>query len=365
MEDKITILCAGPGLGFYIPGLIVRRQLNEKGLLADVEVFENFIIEEKRKKIPDARLSFHRNFKFALMGQKVIRDITPSLDKIRVSNLLSTWKNEKRKHFIIFSGFWIPIIQQYVQDIDFNVISIVLCHVDSDYSSSWKLYKNKIDSYNHIWLCNYDKKEIQYQLQISEHQSIPYEDRDFRFVVHGGGWGMGTYKEEIVELNRLGLRLDIINYETDDFRIIKPQNRYYMIDPNWNHWDKDINGYYQFPPFGRIIDNKKIDFKKNKKYPEVYNLIRKSKAIISKPGAGTLIDSLSSATPILFLEPFGEYEKKNALLWEYYGFGMQCKEWINNGASFAVLEKLSNNILRAKKHIKNFTEVYYANQNSG
>ncbi|MFF8914745.1 hypothetical protein ACF08M_15855 [Streptomyces sp. NPDC015032] len=53
--------------------------------------------------------------------------------------------------------------------------------------------------------------------------------------------------------------------------------------------------------------------------------------MVSKPGGGTLLDLLRSATPFALLEPSGEHEVHNAQLW--CDLGLECARWceVRNG----------------------------------
>lgn len=357
-EKTITILCSGIGLGLYIPGLILNYQFQTKGLPTDVVVFESLILSEKRKKIPETKVAFQQSFAVALMGQRLARDITPSLDKSLVSDLLATWRKERRKRFIVFSGFWLPILEQYLSENNFQNPLIHLCHIGASVNVSWKLHKIDHPCCCHIWFSNWEEKSISYYIQVSKDKPVPFYERTDRFVIHGGGWGIGTFKDKIPQLEEMGLKLDVIVNEKRDSENRKEGNRYFMINPRWNPWEKDEEGYHQFPPFGEVRDNKKIKFRNNRCFPEVYHLIRQNQAIISKSGGATLIDSLSSATPIVLLEPYGEYEKKNALLWEYLGFGIPYQKWIDSSCSLEILERLHTNLLKARLQTRNYVEEF-------
>lgn len=363
-EEIITILCSGVTLGVYIPGLIVNYQLKEIGYYTEVVVLESLLLKGKQQNIPNTKLAFHRDFSVALMGQKLAGTIVPSMDADLVSALLTTWKNERRKHFIIFSGFWLPIIDKYLCTIGFKDVLIDLCHMDAALSTSWKSYKTDHPCFRHVWLLNWDKKNISYCLYTPEHEVVPYFQRINRFVIHGGGWGIGTYKNKIPQLEERGIKLDVITYEKNDIENEVEGNRYFMIDPDWKPWEKNEQGIYQFPPFGEIKGNNKIEFRNNKQFPEIYHLIKRNRAIISKPGGSTLLDSLSFATPLVLLEPFGEYESKNALLWEYLGFGISYQKWIDYDCSLKILERLHTNLLKAKSTIHNYVKAYYATPNN-
>ncbi|MCG5058930.1 MAG: hypothetical protein KA714_13305 [Limnoraphis sp. WC205] len=356
--EMITILCSGASLGVYIPGLVASQQLKNKGLSTEVVVLENILLEDKRNNVPKTKFIFHRNFSFALMAQKLAKDITPSIDSVRVADLLASWKQEKRRRFMIFSGFWIPVIQQYLQEVEIPNLSIDLCHMDASISTSWKLYNTTHPAFRDIWFFNWEKKELSYYLAISEDAIVPWEKRSNRFLIHGGGWGVGTYKSKIPELEQQGIPLDVIVYEPQDLENKIEVNRYFMIDPEWKPWEKNDLGEHQFPPFGEVRDNVEMVFQNNQSYPEVYSIIQQSRAIISKPGGATLIDSLSAATPLIWLDPYGEYENHNGLLWEALGFAISYQKWAESGYSIDRLEQLHQNLRQARINLPNYISTY-------
>ncbi len=68
---------------------------------------------------------------------------------------------------------------------------------------------------------------------------------------------------------------------------------------------------------------------------------------MSKPGGGTLLDSLWSATPAVLLEPFGAHEQRNADLWIQLGYGISFEDWQNQGFAPEVLQELHEALLKA------------------
>ncbi|MFD1905311.1 hypothetical protein ACFTAO_32070 [Paenibacillus rhizoplanae] len=49
MNNTVTILCSGFGLGFYVPGLLLERKFTAMGLQAEVEVFEALMPDHKKR----------------------------------------------------------------------------------------------------------------------------------------------------------------------------------------------------------------------------------------------------------------------------------------------------------------------------
>jgi len=362
LNNSIIILGGGPGLGFYIPGMIIHRQLEAKKIPSKIYAYENLISESKRENFVSAKVSFHKNFKFALIAQKLAHDVTDHLDPIIVNDLFNEWDKIQQKRFVVFSGFWTAILDKYIKITNSNDIQVDLCHVDSAASSSWKLVKTDAPNYKHVWFFNWEDTKISYFIKINDNEPLPFQKRNHRFLVHGGGWGIGKYKEIIPVLEKHGCELDILNYEYSDLnKNGSINNRYFMIDPNWHHWLKDEGGNLQFPPFAEIKKDQKPTFKKEQDYPEIYNIIQNNMAIISKPGAGTLLDSLSSATPLVILDPFGDYENKNGLLWEKFNLGIPFDKWAKTNYSSKILEELHNNLINLRKQTKNYLEELLCN----
>jgi hypothetical protein len=361
-NDITTILCSGVALGVYIPAILVDYQLKKEHINTDVVVLENLLPDDIKSKIVENKKAFHKNFRFALAGQKISKDLWPLLDMNKIENLFSIWKIEKRRKFIIFSGFWMSIINEYGKKSGFNDLNIDIIHMDADISVSWKHFENECKSYNNIWLYSYDNKKLIYEIAVSGKDPIAYNHRNNRFIIHGGGWGMGTYQNKIPELQSSGINLDIIIYFLFELDKIKNDDRCFMINPEWAPWIKNKNNYHEFPPFGEIKEHVKPEFKNRMEYHEMYDLICMSKGIISKPGGATLLDSLSSATPIIMLEPFGEYEYKNSELWKHLGFGIYYDEWKKQNYSCEILETLHENILRQRLRQINYISDYMKRQ---
>jgi hypothetical protein len=160
---------------------------------------------------------------------------------------------------------------------------------------------------------------------------------------------MGTFKSHIPELNARGIGLNIVVYFKEDSFEKNIKNRYYMIDPSWRPWHGNKRGRVEFPPFGEVYNESGDVFTNREEYNELFYIIAGCKGVISKPGGCTLVESLASATPIIFLDPLGEHEEKNAELWTGLGLGITYEDWKNSEFSFDVLEILHNNLLIARE----------------
>ncbi len=359
-KDTYTILCSSNTLGVYVPAMVVDTQLKDKGCNTDVVILEKLYTNIRQEKIPGMKKAFHQNFAFALMGQKIKLDLDSCLDHEKVETLIQTWINEDRKEFVVFSGYWIPIIENYLTINKNKDIRVTICHMDVTAAASWKNFNPQDKRYKEIWLFNIDNKKIISYINIAGNEPLSYQERENRIILHGGGWGIGTYKNVLEFTKQIPFHIDVIAYDDDDLKDINNSCTYYKLDPDWKPYK---NNTTKFPPLGKVIPGSDISYKNNKKYSAVYPIIAKNKAIISKPGGATLIDSLSAATPIIFLDAFGKYEEKNAELWTYHGFGISFNEWKKNDFSPEILNKLHLNILTNRKQLTNLIDLIDAARN--
>lgn len=357
MKSNINIiLSSGVALGAYVPPLLVYNHLKALGYNAEFFVIENLIDDKKKNNIIKNKFAFHRNFKIALTGQKLSERSDYGINSEKVQLLYKEWDKLNAKKFSVFSGFWTRIVEDYILSREVVDYQVYLCHLDADISTSWKNYTLTKIKMKNIWMFNLQRKEVAYYIKVTSDLPKAFKKRSKRFVIHGGGWGMGTYVNKVPELKKYNIDLDIINYEPDDIKDKVRRNRYFMIDPEWRTWEK-YNSHYIFPPFKELYDpNASYDF--SAKYPSVYDLIRNSYGIISKPGGATLIDSFSSSTPIIFLEPYGEYERSNAELWKSLGFGLDFKTWLLMNCQTEVLGEMHNNLKKALSKSENFISIY-------
>ncbi len=133
--------------------------------------------------------------------------------------------------------------------------------------------------------------------------------------------------------------------------------RWFMMDPDWSPWDKDERGRSRFPPFGEVTGDGPVRFRAHESHPPAYDRIRGARALVSKPGAATLVETLSAATPLVLLEPYGDYERKSARLWEHLGLGIPLEKWIDADCSPDILKTLHANLLAARERVENYVEA--------
>lgn len=357
---KVTVLGSGVALGVYIPALLLNHQLRELELKSEALILESYYTSESLEKLKAYKKAYHSNFSVALMGHRMTKDVSSSLDENLVNDLLQTWQRENRLNFIVWSGLWMPILEKYRNKIAPQKLNLDVCRIDADISATFKIHQGIDEDYDEVWLWNWEQKRLIYELPVTDQPAIPYAQRSQRCVIHGGGWGIGTYQDRSSELEEQGILLDIVAYYVEEAAKGQSNIRYFMVDPEWLPWSKNQGDQHDFPPFGEVTDSTNKRFQTKADHHCFYDLARQSKAIISKPGGGTLIDSLSSATPVILLEPYGYAEEKNAAVWEYLGYGISYERWKATNYSFDVLEQLHQNLLN-KGNLINYPQ-YYANK---
>ncbi len=357
--QTITILCSGVALGVYIPALLVEAQLKRRGAAAEVVVLESLFTEEKQKKILENKVAFHQSFAVARMGQRMAREVSPNLEAEKVSQLYERWMREERRLFLVFSGFWMPLLNAYRQRIAPAKCWVHQVHVDAAVSASWKNVIEACEGDQPVWTFNYETRQLGYQLIDYPEPPLPYGQRPERYLIHGGGWGMGTYQSQIPALEAAGLDLDIIAYRLEEAAAPRAGQRYFMMDPQWSPWHKNRSGEHEFPPFGEVKPDAHPQFRNRPDSHELFQLARSARAIVSKPGGATLLDSWAAATPLVMLEPFGDYEAKNAALWQEFGFGILFPEWQAAGFAPQLLEPLYQNLLRSQDTVPDYVETWF------
>jgi hypothetical protein len=121
-----------------------------------------------------------------------------------------------------------------------------------------------------------------------------------------------------------------------------------MMDPEWHPWLD--NGY---PPFGEVTAAEPR-YTRGIGHHGSFDVTRTALATVSKPGGGTLLDSLWSATLTVLLEPFGAHESHNCRLWTKLGFGISYEQWEESAFDVAVLERLHRNLDEARHHLRDY-----------
>ncbi|QUF08306.1 hypothetical protein KCV87_33055 [Actinosynnema pretiosum subsp. pretiosum] len=348
----MAVLTSGVALGVHVPGLLLARRLAELGVAARVDVLENHLPERTRELIPASKAAFHRDFRVALAGQRLAARNTTEPDEELVAGLWREWERDGVELLVVLSGFWLPTAHRYA--LAHDGVRVRSCHVDSvaspSFTSASGAGRGSWAEHEDVWLLERAGSAVARTIPVSREEPAPWGDRDGRVLAHGGGWGMGTYRTGAAELGAAGFALDVVAYERSEVPEEQGRNRYFMIDPDWHPWHDT-----GFPPFGRVRDGE-VGYRRRAEHHDGFDLTRRAIAVVSKPGGGTLMDSLSAATPVVLLEPFGAHEARNAELWRDLGFGIGYREWVDGGRRVAVLEALHRNLVAARGRVLSYPD---------
>lgn len=258
---------------------------------------------------------------------------------------------------MVFSGLWTPIIKEYEMLIG-EKITVICMHMDAAISNSWKSCTKEISSWKNMWLFSWENTKVNFYFGLENKYPIkPFCEREKQITIHGGGWGMGNYRLKYEELISQKIKMNYIIYFYEEIKQWHESSDCYIIDEKWISWNK-IQNEYRFPPMLKLeCSEKKFYPVSNTQRHGFYNILENSFGVISKPGGGTLLDSLETETPIIFLEPVGSYEKYNAELWIKLGFGYDYETWRCSGFSYKLLEKAHEEIKKYKSNLSKFTVI--------
>lgn len=348
LNSLITLLCSGNSLGVYNPAIQIQHQCRRKGVPVEVCVLENVYIDQVKLKIPATRLAFHNNFNLAKKSAQFARDVGNAFDPMKTERLLNTWRQERRVRFVTFTGFWIPLLEVYREMMNPISLEVELLRMDAGDSVSYYLYGDRCNAFKNIRFFSAEESRILREFPISDLPPVPFEQREAGVIVHGGGWGIGNYREAMPRLVEYRDRVAVLAFSLEE---INPHKKitYYMHDPRWKPWSIAEDGQYGFPPLSVVELSEELSYYNQYHYPPLFDVIRNAKAIVSKPGGYSLFESFAAATPIVFLEPFAEHEAVNASFWIDQGFGIWFERWAEDDFSDQSLEPLYRNLLLAKE----------------
>jgi hypothetical protein len=189
-------------LGVYTPALIIHNKLKAQGIETRFFTFEEFFYEDKKEKLLVNKKLFHENPKVALLGQKLIGNVNNSLERSAVSEVFHEICNSGLEEYIfLFSGLWLPVLMESLPQTYYE--QVVLFHMDSVVSPSWK--DHDLNLFRSVYLFNAETGQMNYHLDVDVNKPADFESRRKKIIVHGGGWGMGNYKDAVMPLLDKGL----------------------------------------------------------------------------------------------------------------------------------------------------------------
>jgi len=343
----IAVLTSGVALGAYVPGLLLVRRLEEHGMAARVDVLERLFPPGVLERVVANKQRFHRDFRLARAAHAMARDQRELVDDGLAARLMGEWDDAQVTTIVVLSGFWAPVVDAYRRTR--LAVRVEQCHVDAVCSPSFRA-GGDIVGCDDVWLMDASRGTVDITIPVTGQPVVPWDGREQRMLVHGGGWSMGTYASDAAHLAERGAQLDVIAYEKADIGL-RNGTRYFMNDPGWQAWNDG-----GFPPFGEVKQDGRVLYQAGPRYPGSFDLVRRSVAVVSKPGAGTLLDSLHAATPIILLEPLGEWEAQNGRIWLENGFAVSMMEWCARGQPQELLQDLHHNLASAREAVPSYAD---------
>jgi hypothetical protein len=353
----VTVLTSAVGLGIYIPALLVQHALRACGRVAQVEVLESYYSPASLRSHIAHREAHHRDFGLARIAHRMARDVQHCIDPAPMEALLGRWAREGRRHFIAWSGFWLPILERY-RALCGLALEIDHCRIDAEISASFRIHAGLRARGREIWLWHGEGRRLVHEIPVGGEAPVPFARRGRRLLVHGGGWGIGTYLERAETLAQAPFSLDLVVHGPEEAKPARPGDRCFRLDPSWEPWKRNRHGEHDFPPMQRVDAGHAQPLAAPPGYHAMHDVVRHAQAVISKPGGCTLIDSLAAATPVVLLEPYGEPERRNGEIWRHLGFGIGHDEWRATGYDPAVLEGLHRNILARRRDTVDYVRAY-------
>jgi hypothetical protein len=344
----LTVLTSAVGLGAYVAALLHHELLRDAGHRVDLEVVEGWFTDHHLERHLIHERAFRRDFRLALAGRRMVGSVAERLDDERIDRLLTGWRADGRSRFFVWSGYWLPVLERYAASVPEMRVELDLCFSDSIESDSFRVHDQPAGVVRREhWLWNWRRRALGRRLPVPAGAPIPFAQRERRLVAHGGGWGLGTYTDVLPELSGAGYALDVLGPGSPGWEGQGPLDRRYLSDPDWHPWVRDAAGEFSFPPLGEVLAHGEVRYRPQISFPAAHLNVREGMAVVSKPGGGTLLDSLAAATPIVLLAPWGQPESKNGALWEELGFGIDYQRWRETGFDPDVLEDLHHRLLDA------------------
>ncbi len=348
-----AILCSGIALGVYIPGLLLRDAL-EPDIKAEIFVLENLFPENLQDNIIRNKEAFHSSMRIATKGHQKVTDLSSNCSDKELERLFDYWVNKEIQEFILISGYWQAIIEKFKTIYPNYQINVECIHMDAVMANSWSNSKNTKLSCNHYQLFDGENNKINFTISQKSNVKL-FKEREDRVLLHGGGWGMGDYEEAIRCLLDRNLMINrVIYYKKEHKNLLNQSLVLLYLDEEWKPWVRNKDGEYTYPRMIELKEKKEMNISRDSLYGNV-------KAIVSKPGGGTLLDSLEYQIPIIFVGSLGYWEEKNAELWIDLGLGMWFDEWKQKDFSFLVLEETHERIKKMKAKIPLLEEVIKCN----
>jgi hypothetical protein len=342
-SNTIVILSSLVGYGAFIPALLLYSQLESEGRSVRLHVIENYYTDEKKAVFEQTRTAFRKNPKLVRIASGLSAQLENNLSHSGEEELFGRWREEGCYKFICFSGLWSGLLAHFAEKD--GRVKIVFCKVDSGFSSAWKNIDPSLLQHHHTSFFNAEEGTILYKISPPGIEPRPFDQRDKAVLLHGGGWYLDGFGRQIEAIGRHYTCRPVQRASDPDHspaEYVEPIRENYTWDPLHN---KDH--FHTLPSYS-------LWSQPDRRYAGLWELMNGCKAIVSKPGGMTLMDSLITATPLVMLEPAGKNEEDNGRLWQQLGLGIYYEDWERENFSGVILEKMHRDLLRKRTEAPDF-----------
>ena len=344
----ICLLSSGVCLGAYIPAVQLLSALSKQGRRVYLDVLEQHFSMTDQQRILGTRDRYQQNFRIALAGRRLHGVLNSSVDVTDDERLFALWRERKIARFIVLQGQWMAVLSRYLKATD-SAFGVEALHLDVEDAPSWRAARDQ--SSNAAWsICDERRwlgEDGTLHFWIGDDPRAPasFDERRRALVVHGGGWALGDFVEQSQRLAE-HFDIELLAGSKETPPIASANVRVHTIPPTWAPWNAPSDRPY--PP---LIQNGKTTttaLSDSGRVNRFHEMSRLSVALVSKPGGSTMLESIATATPIIFLRACGEHEEANARAWVRRGFGTSMEDWERSDFSLDWLKRMHLALLDAR-----------------
>ncbi len=358
-NKRVVILTSVIGYGIYFPSLLIRNGLRKAGMFNAIYTIEHYFTTEKLARFEASRVAFKKDYRIAKMAAKMPIENKTLLSDKKIEELFREWDAIGASRFLCFSGLWLPVLHKYKES---KHVNIDCCRIDAGISPTWSGEQASSLAINKTYgFFDLQQEKINYTLGIPGFKPAPFAERPKAILAHGGGWGLGNYIEHMASLDHTDYKKNIMIHTSGEYDQTMKNTCYYMNDPSWDPLNDRSDYHTTFPKLGRFRDGE-INYQACEEHHGALGIINNSKAIISKPGGMTLLDTLLTETPLVYLDPMGPNEQGNRRICDSLQIGLSFESWKAQNFSEEVLAKCVARIQAVKKNLPDFLSAYIENE---
>lgn len=347
----VRLLASGMALGHYVPAVLLNDRLRRQGRRSCVHVYEACLPAARRDAVTRTRDRYQANPQAARIGQR-LHSVLNAGGPDTPGPAAAIQLPPDSASIVAFSGQWAPVIE----DLKIDPARVTLVHMDIEASPSWSQHDAFVARLvragaQALWLSRLDPRG---RFLLLDDGPVPgtwgERKREPSILVHGGGWALGPICEAGALLAARGWKPHLLLGSRPPLSPAPQGMEQYGAPPGWAAWDAEPGRPYQ--PLLRIGPDGRGERYSNGAAHDVLDLAGRSQAIVTKPGGMSLAESLMTATPLLFLEPFGAHEAANARAWVGHGFAMAFDAWREAGCQPEALRRMHERLVDARSQAR-------------